>query len=250
MLYLVDGYNLLHAVGIVSRIRGPQGLEHSRLALLNFLAESLDPEEASQTTVVFDASDAPPGLPRVVEHRGLTVRFAVQHADADTLIEELIQTESAPGRLTVVSGDRRIQRAARRRKATAVSSGDWYSELVHRRLHPAQAAPSAPPKPPVPLLEEDVEYWFRQFGGQSFLEALWADQTDEVTDPAISEPPAEDPKTDPVTGGKLSPEEAAKLDNLFPPGYAEDLAQQFDRDEENSPYHPFPPGYGEDVDED
>ena len=103
MSLLIDGYNLLNSVGIVGRGAGASSLERSRMALLNFLAESLDPEEVPRTTVVFDAARAPPGLPKVVEHRGLTVRFARGYEDADALIEELIRAETAPRKLTVVS---------------------------------------------------------------------------------------------------------------------------------------------------
>lgn len=170
MSLLIDGYNLLNAVGIVGRGVGPGSLQRSRLALLNFLAESLRAAEIRQTTVVFDARDPPPGLPRVVEHRGLTVRFAARHEDADSLIEELIRADSAPRRLTVVSSDHRLHRAARRRKATAVDSDAWYAEIVRRRRQQRQAATSdAPARPPVPLLQEDVDYWIRQFGGESAL---------------------------------------------------------------------------------
>ena len=42
MALIIDGYNLLHASGILGRGIGPGGLERSRSALLNFLAESLD----------------------------------------------------------------------------------------------------------------------------------------------------------------------------------------------------------------
>ncbi len=76
---------------------------------------------------MFDAADAPPGLPRTLEHRGLTVRFAAKSGSADELIEELIRADSAPRRLMVVSSDHRLQRAARRRKATAIDSDVWYA---------------------------------------------------------------------------------------------------------------------------
>ncbi len=59
MSLLIDGYNLMHAAGILGRGSGPGSLQRSRLALLNFLAESLDPREVPRTTVVFDAHDAP-----------------------------------------------------------------------------------------------------------------------------------------------------------------------------------------------
>ena len=45
MSILIDGYNLLNSVGIVGPAVGRGWLERSRSALLNFLAESLDPAE-------------------------------------------------------------------------------------------------------------------------------------------------------------------------------------------------------------
>jgi hypothetical protein len=66
--------------------------------------------------------------------------------------------------LTVVSSDRAIQRAARRRRARAVASDAWYAEVVRRRRERHQASADAPDRPALPLLQEDVEYWVRQFG--------------------------------------------------------------------------------------
>ena len=106
MPLLIDGYNLLHATGIVGPGHGAGRLRAERLALLNFLAESIDPAELPHTTVVFDAREAPPGLPRQSwSIGGITVRFATQYESADELIEELIQAASAPRRLVVVSSD-------------------------------------------------------------------------------------------------------------------------------------------------
>jgi predicted RNA-binding protein with PIN domain len=163
MTLVIDGYNLLHASGILGRGVGPGGLERSRGALLNFLAESLDPEELSGTTVVFDAREAPPGLPRSVHHRGILVRFADPGADADQLIESLVQSDSAPRRLLVVSSDHRLHRAARRRRARAVDSDKWYAKILKRRIARARGTrPSA--KPSDPPTEGEVHYWLRQFG--------------------------------------------------------------------------------------
>ena len=140
MSLLIDGYNLVHVAGILGQGAGPGSLQRSRLALLNFLAESLDPGELPRTTVVFDSHDAPWGLPRKVEHRGITVRFAAQYEEADDLIEELIRADSAPRRLVVVSSDHRLQRAARRRRAKAVDSDVWYAELVRARRQRQEAS--------------------------------------------------------------------------------------------------------------
>jgi predicted RNA-binding protein with PIN domain len=134
MALLIDGYNLLNATGIGAGEGKGSTLHRARLALLNFLARVLDPREAAHTTVVFDAQASPPGLPKVFVHHGLTVRFAARHVDADSLIEELILADTAPRRLTVVSSDHRVQRAARRRGARAVDSDVWYGQTARRGL--------------------------------------------------------------------------------------------------------------------
>src|SRR5690606_34519981 len=102
MALLIDGYNLLHASGILGRGTGPGSLERSRNALLNFLAESLTPRELAATTIVFDAREAPPGLSRQVTFRGIAVRFAPRGSDADAEIELLIEACTAPRKLVVV----------------------------------------------------------------------------------------------------------------------------------------------------
>lgn len=227
MFLLIDGYNLLNAVGIISRGVGPGTLQRSRLALLNFLAASLEPGEISRTTVVFDAHDPPPGLPRAVEHRGLTVRFASQYEDADSLIEELIRVHRAPRRLTVVSSDHRLHRAARRRKATAVDSDAWYAEVVRRRRQRQQATADVPARPPVPLLQEDVDYWIRQFGGESVLTKFIEQELEQLADEpaALEEPAADEPPVEETAPDKPSAEEAAEIGDPFPPGYAEELLE-------------------------
>jgi uncharacterized protein len=178
MPLLIDGYNLLNVVGIIGRGVGPGGLERARSALLNFLAESLDPKELAKTIVVFDSREAPWGLPQTVKHRGLMVQFASKYPDADCLIEELIQKESMPRQLTVVSSDHRLQRAANRRRARAIDSDIWYAEILHERRERQERSQETPPaQPPVPLLPNDIEYWLDQFGGEEKLEEWMKGQT-------------------------------------------------------------------------
>jgi uncharacterized protein len=216
MPLLIDGYNLMNVAGIMGRGVGPGTLARSRLALLNFLAESLEPREVSRTTVVFDAAGAPPGLPRVMHHRGLTVHFAAKYPDADSLIEELIGQNTDPRRLTVVSSDHRLQRAARRRRAKSIDGDVWYAGVVRRRRRRHHEKRITPAKPPVPLLAEDVEYWLRQFGGESALARLGAEES-----AARPQPPGE---------GKDHPRTASNDDTFdpFPPGYAQDVEEQED----------------------
>jgi uncharacterized protein len=165
MSLLIDGYNLLNAAGILGGGRGPGTLERARQALLNTLVQSLPPDEVPRTTVVFDASESPWGVARQQKHQGLTVMFASRDDDADTVIEGLIAADSSPKRLTVVSSDHRLQRAAKRRRATAVDSDKWFAQLLRDRA--TRSVPSATadvPKPDGPLTDGEVEHWLREFG--------------------------------------------------------------------------------------
>lgn len=168
MALLIDGYNLLNASGIFGAPtrRGRGGLERARNAMLNLLAESLPAEEVKRTTVVFDASEAPYGLSRTVEHKGLTVHFASRDSDADSLIEELIKQDSAPRRLLVVSSDHRLQKAAHRRRASSIDSEPWLAQLLRQRQARLEQGPADSNKPEGPLSPGEVEFWLKQFGGE------------------------------------------------------------------------------------
>jgi len=168
MPFIIDGYNLLNATGIAGRGRGPGRLEQARLALLNTLVESLPPDEVPKTTVVFDASDSPWGVERQLNHRGISVYFAAKDDDADSVIERLIAADSALKRLTVVSSDHRLQRAAKRRKATAIDSDIWFNGLLRdraERVTPKSAANDLP-KPEGPFSPGEVDRWLSEFGLQ------------------------------------------------------------------------------------
>jgi predicted RNA-binding protein with PIN domain len=159
MRILIDGYNLLHASGVFGDTRGPGGFEASRRALLEALARLLG-EERRQTTIVFDAAEAPPGLPGRWQHDGIDVIFARDHASADALIENLIEDHRSPTSLTVVSSDNRVIAAARRRRAKAIGSSEWFAE----RRAAARAKPPPETKPPEPSSDLEVDRWLREFG--------------------------------------------------------------------------------------
>jgi len=227
MPLIIDGYNLLHAAGILGGGIGPRSLELSRLALLNFLAESLPEEELKDTTVVFDAGDAPWGTPRRLRHRDIQVRFASQYESADAQIEELIRRHSAPKRLTVVSSDHRIQRAARRRRARPVDSDIWYAEVCRDRAARRQSASPESPRPPVPLLAENVEYWIRQFGGASELRQVIEEELRRLRpEPTAKPADVESDEADQPTRKDDLPLDS--LDNPFPEGYGDDLLDDKD----------------------
>ncbi len=215
MPLLIDGYNLLHVTGIFGKGSGPGGFQRSRDALLRFLAASIEEKQRKLTTVVFDATQAPPGLPRTVVHNEMTIRYATGYADADTLIEELIEGFNAPRTLLVVSSDHRIQRAARRRRAAYLDSDQWYHELCQKRkqAHNHQQR-QLPEKPQGKLSEPEIDYWLQEFG--------------DLILPAPDKKTAKDPGTKPQS-------QAPKTQNPFPPGYADDLLEDAQELFENDP---------------
>jgi uncharacterized protein len=200
MPLLIDGYNLLHVTGISGKHGDLQG---SREALLRFLAATIDPKERSLTTIVFDAAEAPPGLPRTVVFEEMTVRYASEYANADELIEELISQHHVPRSLTVVSSDHRIQRAARRRRSPFVDSDVWFAETVRRREQSRRLPPPAA-KPHGSLTGAEISFWLKEF-----------------------EDVKEDEKEPPKVGKRKKPSSRKgsgdSLSNPFPPGYGEDL---------------------------
>jgi predicted RNA-binding protein with PIN domain len=161
---LIDGYNLLNVTDLFGVAAGTETALHaSRRVLLNFLARSLDAKTRAETTIVFDAAGAPPGLPAILNHEQMTVRFARRHSNADELLEQLIEEHAAPQTLLVVSSDHRVQRAARQRRAAYIDSDKWYNE-TRDAGKPAAPNADAAAKPDRPPSAEDVAYWVERFG--------------------------------------------------------------------------------------
>ena len=128
MFFLVDGYNLLYALGMANRQMGLKGLERARFKMLDWLSEQ-HKDSSRQVLVVFDAKNAPRSAQRRQSHRGIQIEFAVG-TFADDRIEELILEESQPKKLTVVSNDTRLRMAARREGCISWSSDDYVDFLI------------------------------------------------------------------------------------------------------------------------
>jgi predicted RNA-binding protein with PIN domain len=161
MHYLIDGYNLLHAMGVIRGGPGPLGLEKARLRLLGLLSGTYG-EEASRVTVVFDAAGAGPGAVEVKEYKGLLIRFAGRRQEADDLIEFLIGRDSAPKQLHVISDDHRIQQAGRRRHCIVMGCADYLDWLERHRRQRRQVPPQAGAKPEK-VSEAEAQHWLHEF---------------------------------------------------------------------------------------
>lgn len=211
---LVDGYNVIFECGLTGRMDHPRALENGRFRLLRTLARKRNEAEREQTLVVFDAKLRPfRGSPAAMKVAGIDVRFAVNHDEADAMIEELIRQHSAPRQLTVISSDHRLQRAARRRGASFLDSGPWWDRLTELPDTGREQAESPAPELEIGdefLSAEEKAEWYEIFRGSGELEELLEPETSEPERSASAEP--EEPELDELKGF-----------NPFPPGYTDDL---------------------------
>jgi predicted RNA-binding protein with PIN domain len=126
--FLIDGYNLMHAAGLMAARSPAVKLQKARGKFLDWIADA-DPVRAgtARVRVIFDAQNGT-GDGREKAHRaGVWVRFAPKET-ADDLIEHILAADQLPHRLTVVSNDGRLHEAARRRSAhrwTCEAFMDW-----------------------------------------------------------------------------------------------------------------------------
>jgi predicted RNA-binding protein with PIN domain len=162
MRYLIDGYNLLYAMGVMPARAGPGGLARARLRLLGML-HGVFGADSGKVTVVFDAARAPPGAAEQETAQGIHVRYAHREPAADDLIEDLIRHESVPRQLAVVSDDHRLQQAARRRQCTPLGCLDFLDELARRRRLQRQR-PGQPAEKTTAADEEETRHWLSAFG--------------------------------------------------------------------------------------
>jgi predicted RNA-binding protein with PIN domain len=159
MVVLVDGYNLLHAIGLATKPARPG---HSRIPLrtarrrmLDWLADAARSRPAV-LRVVFDAQEGIKTDTAEQDHRGVRVRFAFRQT-ADDLIEAILAAETQPAETVVVSNDGRLHEAARRRGAVAWSCQRFMDWLADPGRPPAQSSPPAEEKPAGPTPDEAAE---------------------------------------------------------------------------------------------
>jgi uncharacterized protein len=155
MPLIVDANNLLHATMPPSLA----GLEEAGLCRL--LASSV--WRGQRMVVVCDGA---PGPLRLIASPvpQVELMFAGHKCEADDVILELIEQETAPRRLVVVSSDHVIRKAAHRRRARDVSSDQFVQMLARIRSHPATSAQPGVEGDRPPLGSAEVEYWLRELG--------------------------------------------------------------------------------------
>ena len=155
MMILIDGYNLLHSIQKTS-----EDLESiTDVQLCNIISRYLV-RIAEDGEIIFDGI-GPPEKSAFDNINKLEVIFAGRTSDADSVIEDKIKTSTAPKKLTVVSSDRRIRRAARARKAVSVKSDVFWGRLCKQLAR--KNLPKEPAEKRHGLTESETEQWLELF---------------------------------------------------------------------------------------
>jgi len=152
---ILDCYNVLHAVMPPSLA----GLDEAGLCLALSRSRWL----GERMTVVCD------GLPKVLRQQespvaAVEIVYAGRDKSADDVLIRMIDEGHSPRRLTVVSSDRQIQKAARRRRANALTSEEFIHILVSDGPMPARRQVTGDEKPDADGFDEtEIERWVREF---------------------------------------------------------------------------------------
>ena len=156
MPVIIDGHNLLWAIREITEDRDVMSERQLCYVLGRYLSLIQETGE-----IVFDGA-GPTDKSIFGNHTNLDVFFAGASSDTDTVIEQMIKASSAPGRLMVVSTDRRLRRAASARKAASVKSEAFWAE-VQRQLSkkPGRKEPRAKRDG---LSESETDQWLDLFG--------------------------------------------------------------------------------------
>ena len=159
---LIDGYNVMYAAGFGRAEYAAGDLQRGREQLLKHLSTRLTAAEVSRSLVVFDARDPPVGRPARCVLHGITIVFAMPSGDADEVLTELMQSRAGSQALTLVSGDRELQRAARARRAKWLDSHDFLRQIEKRQS--SATTPAEPRGKFQGLSAAEVAHWASEFG--------------------------------------------------------------------------------------
>lgn len=159
MTALIDGNNLLFA----ARDAEALGPDPGRAALCRWLGRWAEATQR-RVVVVFDGAAPAPGLAAQIGDARIETVFSGRGVPADDVLVRRIGGDTAPRRLTVVSSDRAVANAARRRRATAVGSADFWRQLRRDLASTRSTEATEPPEKQQGQSAEQTEAWLDEFG--------------------------------------------------------------------------------------
>lgn len=160
MDYLIDGYNVMHHVGLLQAKAqlGPRELERARISFLGTVRARFA-QGREKLIVVLDARGAVGHEQQALDYQGIQVQFT-RFEEADDWMEEQIARWATPHNLTVVSNDHRVQNAARARRCVVMGCLDFWEMLKERPDKPESVQPDRTHQR---LSQQEQEEWLREF---------------------------------------------------------------------------------------
>ncbi len=158
MPVVIDGNNLLYAANGV----GTRALRIGRSMLCDVVGSWAE-RRAERVHVVFDGRA--PGAARAVQigHSAIKVTYSGTGVSADAVLADILEKDSAARRLLVISSDRAVQKAAKRRRAQAMRSEDFWI-MIERDLARPTPRRAEPEEKEAGSSPEATEQWLDEFG--------------------------------------------------------------------------------------
>ena len=156
MPHLIDGYNLLRLIQQVDE----ELVTLTEAGLCRIISEYLV-RIRDYGHIFFDGL-GPPDKTNLSNFPNLEVYFSGPNTDADSLIELKIADNTAPKSLVVISTDRRIRAAAKKRKALSVRSDIFWIAMT-KQLERQKPTPE-PKEKRRGITEGETDQWLDIFG--------------------------------------------------------------------------------------
>ncbi len=154
MPILIDGHNLLYAVKAMT-----EGQVLSEVQLCKLIGGYLR-QTKQRGEIIFDGR-GPLDKSGLAGTANLEVSFSGSATDADSVIEDRIQSSTAPKRLAVVSNDHRLIKAAKARKAVAVTADDFWEKVFKKLSRRRREAEPAAKR--TGITAGETEFWLKFF---------------------------------------------------------------------------------------
>lgn len=184
-MLLIDAWNLLHATAT----RAEPLADLDVRSLVAVLARTR--WAGTKTMLVCDgprpgSGHAAPGAATIAEAR---IIYTGATREADDQIEQILESCSFARRITVVSSDKRLRRAAKRAGAHWLSA-QAFCKQIEADLARAKREPVPAFAREIPLGPYAVDHWMREFA----LPDDWGPRVD----PSPIQPPSADPPAEPA----------------------------------------------------
>lgn len=156
MPFVIDGHNLLKAIQKIDEKY--HDLDEENLCRMLSKYFSLIGDTAQ---IVFDGT-GPRDKTEFQRINRLEVFFSGPTREADPIIEQKIQANTAPKRLIVVSTDRRLRAAAAKRRAVSLRSENFWQIMTDRLDRPNTPSPE-PKGKRHGITDSETDQWLQQF---------------------------------------------------------------------------------------